>query len=187
MLDRATPEIARKGTVMPKRKKQRVETLAMMLLAGIFAGGISTSPLTAQSTAPSGQPASTSTPYRNQPNRIANREAAYYEAVWGIEAPSVKAVESGVILRFSYRVVDAEKARPLHDKKLDPFLESPEKGVRLVIPSLEKVGQLRQAPQKIEIGKSYWMAFSNSGRLLKPGDRVDIVIGNFHARGLLVE
>jgi len=51
----------------------------------------------------------------------------------------------------------------------------------------EKVGQLRQAPHELEAGKSYWMAFSNSGRLLKPGDRVDIVIGNFHARGLLVE
>jgi hypothetical protein len=30
-------------------------------------------------------------------------------------------------------------------------------------------------------------AFSNSGRLVKPGDCVDIVIGNFHPRGLLVE
>jgi len=92
-----------------------------------------------------------------------------------------------VILRFNYRVVDPEKAKPLMDKKLDPFLISPEKGVKLVIPSMEKVGQLRQAPQKLETGKSYWMAFSNSGRVLKPGDRVDIVIGNFHAEGLLVE
>ena len=109
------------------------------------------------------------------------------EAVWGIEAPTVKAVESGVILRFNYRVLDPVKAKPLNDKKLDPVLESPEKGVRLVIPSLEKVGQLRQAPEKIEAGKSYWMAFSNPGRPIKPGDRVDIVIGSFHARGLLVE
>jgi hypothetical protein len=38
-----------------------------------------------------------------------------------------------------------------------------------------------------EAGKSYWMAFSNSGRLLKRGDRVDIVIGNFHAEGLMIE
>ena len=166
---------------------QKVGTVAAMLLAGILAGGMVVSPLGAQSAAQDGKPAAGLTPYRNHPNRIANREAAYYQAVWGIEAPTVKAVESGVILRFSYRVVDPEKAGPLNDKKLDPFLESPEKGVRLVIPSLEKVGQLRQAPQNIEAGKSYWMAFSNSGRLLKPGDRVDIVIGNFHARGLLVE
>jgi len=107
--------------------------------------------------------------------------------VWGIDALSVKAVESGIILRFSYRVLDPEKAKPLNDKKLNPLLVSPEKRVSLVIPSLEKVGQLRQAPQTIEAGKSYWMAFSNSGRVIRPGDRVDIVIGNFHAQGIEVE
>jgi hypothetical protein len=157
-----------------------------------FAGSTLVSTARAQSAqgpdaVPAGKPAAASTPYRNQPDHIAKREAAYYEAVWGIAAPSVKAVESGVILRFSYRVVDPEKAKPLNDKKLNPLLVSPEKGVQLVVPSMEKVGQLRQAPREIEAGKSYWMAFSNSGRIVKPGDRVDIVIGNFHARGLLVE
>jgi hypothetical protein len=164
-----------------------METVATMLLTGIFAGSVCVSPMRAQSSAPAGKSAAVSTPYRNQPDRIANREAAYYEAVWGIDSPNVKAVEEGVILRFSYRVLDPEKAKTLNDKKLNPVLESPEKGVRLVIPSMEKVGQLRQVPPSIESGKSYWMAFSNSGRLLKPGDRVDIVIGNFHARGLMVE
>ena len=164
-----------------------VETQAAILLAAILAGNIAVSPLNAQSTAPAVKPSTASPPYRNQPNRIAKREAAYYEAVWGIADPNIKAVESGVILRFSYRVLDPVKAKPLNDKKLNPVLESPEKGVRLVIPSMEKVGQLRQAPQNIEAGQSYWMAFSNSGRLLKPRDRVDIVIGSFHARGLLVE
>jgi hypothetical protein len=170
-----------------------------MLLAGILASSILFSPAVAQTAAPtqppqasalagpSTKPATSSTPYRNQPPRVANREAAIYEAVWGIADPTVKAVESGVILRFSYRVLDPAKAKPLNDKKLNPVLESPEKGIREVIPSMEKVGQLRQAPEKIEAGQSYWMAFSNSGRLLKPGDRVDIVIGNFHARGILVE
>ena len=109
------------------------------------------------------------------------------EAVWGIEDPSVKAVESGVIIRFSYRVLDADKAKPLNDKQLSPVLESPEKGLQLVIPTMEKVGQLRQAPEKIEAGKSYWMAFSNPGRPIKPGDHVDVVIRNFRVRGLVVE
>jgi hypothetical protein len=126
-------------------------------------------------------------PYRNQPPRTAKRAAAVYEAFWGIDALSVKAVESGVILRFSYRVLDPEKAKPLNDKKLDPLLVSPEKGVQLVVPSMEKVGQLRQAPRELVAGQSYWMAFSNSGRILKRGDRVDIVIGNFHANGLMIE
>ena len=99
----------------------------------------------------------------------------------------MKAVESGIILRFSYRVLDPEKAKTLTDKKFSPVLECPEKGVQLVVPSLEKVGQLRQAPNTIEAGKSYWMAFSNSGRPVKPGDRINVVIGNFRANGLIVE
>src|SRR5579864_7158470 len=165
-----------------------------MLLASLLVGSFFFSAALAQSpqvqtkdAVPAGKTASSSTPYRNHPDRIAKREAAYYEVVWGIEAPSVKAVESGVILRFSYRVLDPGKAKPLNDKKFNPLLVSPEKGIQLVVPTMEKVGQLRQAPHEIEAGKSYWMAFSNSGRLVKPGDRVDIVIGSFHARGLLVE
>jgi hypothetical protein len=31
------------------------------------------------------------------------------------------------------------------------------------------------------------MAFSNSGRRVKKGDRVDVVIGQFRATGLIVE
>ena len=163
--------------------------LAVSLAASIFISTARAQSLRGQDkdAGAAGKPAAASTPYRNQPDRRAKREAAYYEAVWGIEAPSVKAVESGVILRFNYRVLDPEKAKPLNDKKLNPILVSPAKGIQLVVPSMEKVGQLRQAPHELEAGKSYWMAFSNSGRLLKPGDRVDIVIGNFHARGLLVE
>jgi hypothetical protein len=164
-----------------------------MLLAGLLAGGIQVSPVAAQtagpsqSVAPAAKPAAASTPYRNQPDRLANRANAYYESLWGIQSPTVKAVESGIMIRFSYRVIDPEKAKPLNDKTLNPYLESPERGLRLVVPTMEKVGQLRQAPHEIEAGKSYWMAFSNNGRMVKPGDRVDIVIGHFHARGLLVE
>jgi hypothetical protein len=165
-----------------------------MLIAGLFAGLIAASGAWAQTPqsqgtgpASTGKPAVAGTPFRNQPPRISNREAAIFESVWGIEAPSVKAVESGIILRFTYRVLDPEKARTLTDKKFSPVLECPAKGVQLVVPSLEKVGQLRQAPHTIEAGKSYWMAFSNSGRPVRPGDRVDVVIGNFHAGGLIVE
>jgi hypothetical protein len=167
-----------------------------LILLGIFALGSIAAPNTwAQSpqgpagtaSPATGKPAVTSGAYRNQPPRISNREAAQLEAEWGIAAPSVKAVESGVILRFNYRVLDPEKAQVLMDKKFNPLLECPEKRVQLVVPSLEKVGQLRQAPHTIEAGKSYWMAFSNSGRLLRPGDRVDVTIGNFHVRGLQVE
>jgi hypothetical protein len=55
-----------------------------------------------------------------------------------------------------------------------------------VVPSLEQVGMLRQTSTP-EAGKSYWMAFSNSGRRVRPGDRIIIQIGQFRADGLIVE
>jgi len=110
----------------------------------------------------------------------------YYDAVWGVDSLSVKTVESGEILRFSWRVLDANKAKPLNDKKFEPSLIDPQAGVKLVVPALENVGQLRQSSTPI-VGRSYWMAFSNSGRLVKRGDHVNVVIGQFRADGLVVE
>ena len=98
----------------------------------------------------------------------------------------VKAVESGAMLRFSYRVVDAEKAQALNDKKSTPYLYDLNSHVRLEVPSMEKVGQLRQS-SNVEEGRVYWMVFSNKERLVKPGTRVDVRIGQFLGQGLLVE
>ena len=106
-----------------------------MLLAGVLASSIFISPAVSQTAAPAhsapqaAKPAVALTPFHNQPPRVSNREAAILESVWGIEAPSVKAVESGVILRFTYRVLDPEKAKALSDKKVNPVLECPERGV----------------------------------------------------------
>jgi len=83
-------------------------------------------------------------------------------------------------------VLDADKAKALNDKKFEPSLIDPQAGVKLVVPALEQVGQLRQSAPP-EAGKVYWMAFSNKGRRVKRGDRVTVVIGRFHADGLVVE
>jgi hypothetical protein len=159
-----------------------------ILFAGIIAVSSARS-LAAQGQQTSSSPVSkpASHPYVNQPPRISNREAAYLESVWGIADPSVKAVESGIILRFNYRVLDPAKAKVLEDKKFEPSLNCPDKGLSLVIPTMEKVGQLRQAPHTIDAGKTYWMAFSDSGRQIKHGDRVDVVIGTFRVEGIIVE
>ena len=89
-------------------------------------------------------------------------------------------------MRFSYRVVDPTKARVLNDRSNEPSLVDPRAGVRLVVPRMEKIGQLRQTGAP-EAGKAYWMAFSNKGRPVKRGDRVDVVIGQFRAQGLVVD
>lgn len=120
------------------------------------------------------------------PNHSPKKASEYYSLVWGVDSLSVRVVESGSLIRFSYRIVDPEKAALLNDKKINAFLDAPAYRIRLVVPSLEKVGQLRQinSPQE---GQSYWMAFSNPRRTVKRGDRVNVVIGAFHADRLVVE
>ncbi|MGB7844898.1 MAG: hypothetical protein WBL63_04730 [Candidatus Acidiferrum sp.] len=165
----------------------------LMLLAGVLVSSILVSPIAAQAPstgaqapAPAAKPAVAAAPYRRQSVQIPRRAQDYYAAVWGIESPIVKVAESGEIIRFSWRVIDAERAKPLNDKKFDPSLIDPQAGVRLVVPTLEKVGQLRQSSTP-EAGKTYWMAFSNSGRIVKPGHRVIVQIGPFQAEGLVVQ
>ena len=146
--------------------------------------GGSTSPRKAGAAAPAksaGPPAK-----RSLPNRFAGRAGVYYKAVWGIDSLVVRWAESGELIRFSWRVLDPQKAQLLNDKRIEPSLIDPRAGVSLVIPTMEKIGQLRQS-QAAEAGKSYWMAFSNKGRLVKRGDRVDVVIGTFKAENLVVD
>ena len=125
-------------------------------------------------------------PVRFLPDRMAGRAGAYYKGVWGIDSLTIKWAESGELVRFSWRVLDPTKAALLNDKRLEPSLIDPQAGVSLVVPTMEKVGQMRQGVTP-EAGKSYWMAFSNKGRRVKRGDRVNVVIGGFHAEYLVVE
>ena len=125
-------------------------------------------------------------PVPYQPDRFAGRAGTYYRLMWGVDSLAVKWAESGEVIRFSYRVLDADHAKVLNDKKFEPSLIDPRAGVKLVVPSLENVGQLRQSIPP-ENGKSYWMVFSNKGRFVKRGDRVNIVIGQFQANGLVVD
>lgn len=160
---------------------------AAIVILVILTYGMVNSVASAQATAIVPKPAiSGGAPTRYLPNRLSQHALAYYGAVWGIDAITVKAVESGELIRFSYQVLDSDKAKSLNDKTNTPFLIAPAAGVRLSVPTLEKVGQLRQSGTS-EAGKSYWMAFSNPGRRVKPGDHVDVTIGRFRVEGLVVE
>lgn len=158
-----------------------------MLLAGILGSSILVFQTGAQTPSQPASPKPTAaTRMHYQPDRFAGRAKKYYALVWGVDSLSVRYAESGEVIRFSYRVLDASKAKTLNDKKLAPSLIDPHAGVSLVVPILEKVGQLRQSSTP-EAGRSYWMAFSNKGRLVKRGDHVDVVIGSFRAQGLVVD
>ena len=109
-----------------------------------------------------------------------------YRRLWGVDNITLRATASGSVIRFSYLVVDANKAQVLNDKKQEPYLLVQKTGARLEVPATEKVGKLRQVATP-ENGREYWMVFQNSSHMVQPGDRVNIVIGTFHADGLVVE
>lgn len=161
-----------------------------MLLASVIASCIFIPALPGQAPAPAAAPAqvaqAASPPGSYEPNHFPRRERSYYQLYWGVDTIGAKATESGELIKFSYRVLDPNKAKTLNDKTLEPVMYDPAIRARLVIPSLEKVGQLRQTSTP-ESGKIYWMAFSNPGRVVKKGDRVTVTIGEFHIEGLVVE
>ena len=173
---------------------------AWLALAGVLAAATASAQTKAKPTdgtqAPATQPAKGVQPEAQakrapkvspyHPNRLAGRAGDYYRLVWGVDDLGVKWGESGEVIRFTYRVLDADKARMLNEVRNEPSLIDPQAGVRLVVPSMENVGQLRQSTPP-ENGKSYWMVFSNKGRLVKRGHHINVVIGQFQANGLVVD
>jgi len=170
---------------------------AFVLPAFVLAGGFSfvsadSAPASSQSataapaqpSAPAGRPATVW--QGSRVSRFSPRAKMYYEGVWGVGELRVKVAESGELIRFNYRVLDPEKAVALNDKKAEPKLYDAQAGVVLAVPQMEKIGKLRQSSTP-KAGMTYWMAFANPTLVVKPGHRVDVVIGSFHANGLLVE
>lgn len=121
-----------------------------------------------------------------QADRLSHRGEMYYQTAWGVDDLHVKAAESGELVRFTYRVLDPEKAKILNDEKAQPELFDAQARVKLVIPQMENIGKLRQTSTP-KAGMTYWMAFSNPTHVVRRGHHVDIVIGAFRANNLAVE
>jgi hypothetical protein len=121
-----------------------------------------------------------------QAQRVTAKAKQYYEAAWGLDKLKVSSTSSGNLIRFSYRVSDAERAKPVASKDAVPYLVGQRGNAILHVPQMDKVGTLRQTAPP-QVGQEYWMVFSNKGNLVKTGDHVSVFIGPFHADGLVVE
>ena len=109
-----------------------------------------------------------------------------YRRLWGVDDLQVRRTASGELLRFSWRVVDPVKAQVLSDHKATPYLIESNSGAKMELAHAERIGNLRQLATP-KMGREYWMAFFNPRQAVKPGSHVDVVIGNFRAKGLTVE
>lgn len=114
------------------------------------------------------------------------REKTYIKRQWGVEVMYVRTTAAGYMLEFRYRVVDAEKAKPLFERRTKPVLSHAETGARLIVPTPAKTGALRNSNLPID-GRTYWMFFANPGKLVKPGDHASIAIGDFLVEDLVVQ
>jgi hypothetical protein len=110
----------------------------------------------------------------------------YYARRLGVDHMQVRSIASGASLEFRYRVLDVQKAKILNEKRATPYLIDWQTGAKLSVPTMEKIGALRQVADPV-LGREYWMIFSNPGKIVKPGERVDVVVGTFRVEGLMVE
>ncbi len=105
---------------------------------------------------------------------------------WGIEITSIRLTANDYMIDYRYKVLDAAKATDLFKRQIKPYLIHQETEKVLAVPETAKLGPLRNSNTPQE-GKIYWMFFGNAGDLVKTGDKVTIVIGDFQVEDLIVE
>jgi hypothetical protein len=107
---------------------------------------------------------------------------------WGVEVIGISQTAGGYMLDFRFRVVDAEKALPLFDHRVKPYVTAEKSGINLPVPVGAKTGAMRPTNRgrNIKSDKTYYMVFANPDAHLKPGDKVSVVIGDFRVEHLTV-
>jgi hypothetical protein len=146
--------------------------IAVVLIMVMSAGAAS--PATGEATA---------TKSREKPHP---REKTLMKRQWGVEVVFVRETSAGYMLEFRYKVLDAEKAKPLFERQTKPMLTHVETGATFVVPTPPKTGALRNSNPPLA-DHTYWMFFANPGKFVKPGDLVTITIGDFVAENVVVE
>jgi hypothetical protein len=93
------------------------------------------------------------------------------------------------MLDFRYRVLDAQKAAPLLDRKLKPYLLDPKWGAKLGVPDTPVLGQIRQTSRNgaVYTDRTYFIMFGNPGKAVQRGDTVTLVLGDAKVTDLKVQ
>jgi len=121
-----------------------------------------------------------------QPEGVPRSGRNFLAMTSGVGDMRVRLTNAGNLVRFTYRVTNAEQAKVLNDRQTTPYMIGHTSHAMLKVPVMDKVGPLRQAFAP-EVGKEYWMVFSNKGDVVKKGERVSVVVGSFRVDGLVVE
>lgn len=103
-------------------------------------------------------------------------------STYGIEILGVQLMADGDLARLDYRVIDFERTK----RKLKGEVKILPEGAARSLPVLSagRLGPMRQRPSAS--GKRQFMMFTNSGRVLRKGDRAVLQIGEDRLPGIPV-
>ena len=107
----------------------------------------------------------------------------------GIRIEGLRLSAAGNMIDLRYRVNDADKAAPLFDRKIRPYLLDEASGAAFGVPESPKVGQIRTTRRNSDplSERDYHILFANPGHLLQAGQKVSLVIGDVRLRNIVVQ
>jgi hypothetical protein len=109
------------------------------------------------------------------------------EQVWGISVEGIRLTAAGRMLDFRYRVLDPTKGRRLIHPKMGLLVIEEKSGTELSVPSIAKVGALKQTRSRLHPDRTYSVLFANLNGQVKPEAIVTVVLGDLKIEHLVVE
>lgn len=162
--------------------------LLIVSVFGIALPGIANGASNGETTTPAWQPPPMPGPASYGTVNISTEKAQELAETWGVELLGMRITAADYMLDFRFHVIDADKALPLFDHRIKPYIIADRSQIKLPVPMAAKVGAFRPTNRgkNITSGRNYYMIFGNPDRHVKKGETVTVVIGDFMVEGLLV-
>jgi hypothetical protein len=111
------------------------------------------------------------------------------EDAFGIKIDGLRLSAAGSMLDFRYRVLDAQKAAPLLNGKIQPYLVDEARFAKLGVPDTPVLGRIRQTSRNnaIHTDRTYFIMFGNPGKALQKGDKAILLLGQVKVTELTVQ
>lgn len=122
-------------------------------------------------------------------SEVAQAHKSAVETTYGIRVEGLRLTAAGSMLDFRYRVLDAQKAAPLLNGKIQPYLLDDARSAKLGVPDTPVLGRIRQTSRNnvIHTDRSYFIMFGNPGKALQSGDKVSLLLGPVKITDLAVQ
>jgi hypothetical protein len=134
-------------------------------------------------------PSSVSRSDRSKPGAVAPVGSPSVETRYGIQVEGLRLTAAGAMLDFRYRVVDPQRAAPILDGRVKPYLLDEAHASKLGVPDTPVLGRIRQTSRnnKILTDRTYFIMFGNPGKAVQSGDKVTLLLGEVKITDLTVQ